>query len=126
MKTDNEPLRAISPEIQLLLEPEVKYILAVETSATMVNMEMWKWVNKAVQKFIRYDLPINTEVGVVSFNNVSKVENKLELLTSESKERIADTVPGKYQLSTSDHRLPLCQLFKKDSAPLYNPLAFKQ
>ena len=51
----------------MLFQPEVKYILAVETSAAMVNLEMWKWVNKAVQKFIRYDLPSNTEVGVVSF-----------------------------------------------------------
>ena len=62
MKTDNEPMRAISPEIVLIQEPEVKYILAVETSADMGDRDNWKWVNKAVQKLIRYDLPTNTQV----------------------------------------------------------------
>ena len=67
VKTDNEPMRAISPEIVLIQEPEVKYILAVETSADMGDRDNWKWVNKAVQKLIRYDLPTNTQVfGVLT------------------------------------------------------------
>ena len=104
MKTDNEPMRAITPEIKLILEPEVKYILAIETTAAMGHRDGWKWVNKAAQKLLRYDLEGGTQVGVVSFSNVTRVENKMEVLTEESREKIADTIPGKYQLSHNNIR----------------------
>ena len=40
----------------------------------------------------------------MSFSNVSRIEAGLETVTGESRERIADTVPGKYQLAESDDR----------------------
>ena len=104
VKTDNEPHRAIKPEIKLISEPQVKYVLAIETSASMGVRDNWKWVNKAVQKLIRYDLLTNTPIAIVSFNNESKVENHLELVSDEARERIADTIPGKYQLAESQGR----------------------
>ena len=104
VKTDNEPLRAIKPEIKLISSPQVKYVVAIETSASMGIRDNWKWVNKAVQKLIRYDLPTNTPIAIVSFNNQSKVENHLEPLTDDARERIADTIPGKYQLAQTEGR----------------------
>ena len=104
VKTDNEPLRAIAPEIKLISEPQVKYVLAIETSASMGIRDNWKWVNKAVQKLIRYDVPTNTPIAIVSFNNESKVENHLEVLTDDARERVADTIPGKYQLAQTEGR----------------------
>ena len=104
VKTDNEPLRAIAPEIKLISEPQVKYVLAIETSASMGIRDNWKWVNKAVQKLIRYDVPTNTPIAIVSFNNESKVENHLETLTDSARERVADTIPGKYQLAQTEGR----------------------
>ena len=35
--TDSEPLRAIRPEIRLIWESDVKYVLAIETSAGMAE-----------------------------------------------------------------------------------------
>ena len=35
--TDSEPLRAISPELSLIWESDVKYVLAIETSAGMAE-----------------------------------------------------------------------------------------
>ena len=103
MKTDNEPMRAITPEIRLILEPEIKYVLAIETTAVMGERDNWKWVNKAAQKLIRYDMADNSQVAVVSFSNVTRIENGLERVTVESRERMADTIPGKYQLV--DHNI---------------------
>ena len=40
----------------------------------------------------------------MSFSNVTRIEAGLETVTGESRERIADTVPGKYQLAESDDR----------------------
>ena len=104
MKTDNEPMRAIRPEIKLILEAEVKYILAIETTAAMGHRDGWKWVNKAAQKLLRYDLASGSKVAVVSFNNVTRVENKMEVLSEQTREKIADTIPGKYQLSDNNIR----------------------
>jgi len=112
VKTDNEPMRAIVPDIRLIREPEVKYVLAIETSQAMLEGDSWKWVNKAAQKLIRYDLPVNTSISIVSFNNVTKVENHLEVLTEEARERIADTIPGKYQIANNDNR-NVVRLFQK-------------
>ena len=96
-------MRAITPEIRLILEPEIKYVLAIETTAVMGERDNWKWVNKAAQKLIRYDMADNSQVAVVSFSNVTRIENGLERVTVESRERMADTIPGKYQLV--DHNI---------------------
>ena len=96
-------MRAITPEIRLILEPEIKYVLAIETTAVMGGRDNWKWVNKAAQKLIRYDMADNSQVAVVSFSNVTRIENGLERVTVESRERMADTIPGKYQLV--DHNI---------------------
>ena len=40
----------------------------------------------------------------MSFSNETRIEAGLETVTGESRERIADTVPGKYQLTASDDR----------------------
>ena len=96
-------MRAITPEIRLILEPEIKYVLAIETTAVMGERDNWKWVNKAAQKLIRYDMADNSQVAVVSFSNVTRIENGLERVTVESRERMADSIPGKYQLV--DHNI---------------------
>ena len=57
--------------------------------------DTWKWVNKAVQKLIRYDLREGSTVSIVSFSNVTRIEARMEAVSGESRERIADTLPGK-------------------------------
>ena len=65
------------------------------SNQSLFNRDTWKWVNKAVQKLIRYDLREGSNVAIVSFSNVTRVEAGMEAVTRESRERIADTVPGK-------------------------------
>ena len=52
------------------------------------------------QALLRYDLISGAEVGVVSFTNVTRVEHEMARLDTETvREKVADTVPGKYQLA---------------------------
>ena len=73
----------------------------------------WKWINKAAQKFIRYDLPVNSNLAIVTFSNNSKVEHGMVQVHSDQvRARLADTIPDKYHLSRSDKRCVLCAMQK--------------
>ena len=47
----------------------------------MSKLELWKWVSKAVHKFIRNDLPAQSKVAVVTFSNDSSIEHNLGMYT---------------------------------------------
>jgi calcium-activated chloride channel regulator 4 len=102
--------KRIDPEITVVREPETQYVLIIETSASMDNHNQWKWINKAAQKFIRYDLPLHTNLAIVTFSNDSKLEHSMSAIHSdEARARLADTVPDKYHLSHSgDVKCLLC------------------
>ena len=111
IKTDNEPLRAILPELRVVKEPRVQYVLAIETTASMEDNEDWKWVNKAAQKLIRYDLPVNSEISVLTFSNITRVEHPLvKLVDEDTRAKVADTIPGKYRLASHNMRCVACVL----------------
>ena len=86
------------PEIVFVTRARPRHVLAIQTTENM--MTRIKWVNKAAQALIRYDLTDITEMGVVTFNNVTRTEHSMVTLdTEEQREKVADTVPGKYQLA---------------------------
>ena len=90
-------------------EPEAQYVLIMETSASMDSHNQWKWVNKAAQKFIRYDLPLHSNLAIVTFSNQSRVAHVMSAIHSdEARARLADTVPDKYHLSHTDVKCLLC------------------
>ena len=103
----------IDPKFNIVREPLEQYVLVMETSRSMDNHEQWKWINKAAQKFIRYDLPVNSNLGIVTFSNSSKVEHSMVQVHSDQvRARLADTIPDKYHLSRSEKRCVLCSLQK--------------
>ena len=66
------------PEFEVIREPQQQYVLVMETSASMDSREQqWGWISKAAQKFIRYDLPVNSNLAIVTFSNTSKVEHSM-------------------------------------------------
>ena len=70
-----------------------------------------KWVNKAAQAMIRYDMQTESNIAVVTFNNQTKVEHSMTKLDSEDiREKVADTVPGKYQLVEHNDSCVRCML----------------
>ena len=55
----------------------------------------WKWINKAAQKFIRYDLPVNSNLAIVTFSNESKVEHNMVQVHSDQVSFWTHIVMGK-------------------------------
>ncbi len=53
----------LPPNVNLraVREPKVKYVLLMESSSSMIKQNLWKWVSKAAQKFIRHDLKDHTK-----------------------------------------------------------------
>ena len=85
----------------------------METSMSMDIDEQWKWINKAAQKFIRYDLPVNSNLAIVTFSDTAKVEhNMVQVHSDQVRARLADTIPDKYHLSKSDKRCVKCAVKK--------------
>ena len=95
-------------EFAVVRRPLPKYVLLIETSAAMAGV--WKHVRKAAQNLIRYELPDNTNLAIVTFNNESRVEHQLGSLTSKrERARMADTVPDSpNKLSRSRERCVVC------------------
>ena len=84
--------RSLVPTFHIVREPAPKYVLLIETSSAMANN--WKWVRKAVQNLLRYELPDNSNVAIVTFNSETRIESKLASLASDSaRARVADTIP---------------------------------
>ena len=103
----------LEPTVEIVREPMQQYVLVMETSASMDRLGQWKWINKAAQKFIRYDLPVNSNLAIVTFSNTSKVEHPMVQVHSDQvRSRLADTIPDRYHLARSDQRCVLCSLQK--------------
>lgn len=99
----------IRPLFQVVRRARPRHVVAIQTTADMINHI--KWVNKAAQAMIRYDMMDNSQLSVVSFNNVSKVEHGMVELTGEAvRETVADTIPGKYQLAGHNQTCITCML----------------
>jgi len=91
---------------------------------------LWQWVHKAAQKFIRYDLADNSRLAIVSFSNDSVVQHSLAVLSDERSRaryeklatlyllkkrnqwifyRLADTIPDKYKVQRNpNQRCVIC------------------
>ena len=103
----------LDPEISVVRQPETQYVLLIETSSLMDTDLKWKWMNKAAQKFIRYDLPVNSNLAIVTFSDTAKVEhNMVQVHSDQVRARLADTIPDKYHLSKSTEQCVLCAVQK--------------
>jgi hypothetical protein len=98
--------------LNIVRKPLSKYVLALETSGAMNKMERWKWIHKATQKLIRYDLPVDANMAIVTFgassgngstsSSTARVEHSMvQVSGNEVRARLADTIPDKYHLSRS-------------------------
>ena len=106
-------VREPSPKYVLILESSSsmieqnlwKWVHKSETSASMDRLGQWKWINKAAQKFIRYDLVDKSRLAIVTFSEESKVQHPLATLSDErSRARMADTIPDKYKVQRSPNQ----------------------
>merc|ERR1719317_1313061 len=98
----------IPPVFDIVRQLLPKYVLLIETSRAMSGV--WKWVRKACQNLMKYELPDNTEVAIVTFNSEGVVGHNLTLLTSEKvRSRLADTIPDSpHRLSRTNVNCVIC------------------
>ncbi len=88
------------PTMTVVREPEPQYVLVMETTEAMDAHGQWRWVNRAAQKFIRYDLPDDARVAIVGFSNTSEIRSEMTRVRDlDTRARLADSVPDKYHLS---------------------------
>lgn len=95
------PPRVVS--VRVVRRPYPKYVLVMESSSSMNKFGLWKWISKAAQKFIRYDLPSSSQIAIVTFSNVSVVRHSLAEL-GEERNGIADSIPDKYKVQRSSNK----------------------
>merc|ERR1711892_1144731 len=109
---DSDKEKDLRPEIRIVREPLTKYVLALDTSAPMSVNDNWQWIEKAAAKFIRYDLPVNSLLAILTFSCPAvAIEHPLVEVTSNAvRAGLADTIPGKYHLSTTAGTAMACML----------------
>ena len=105
---ENQLQRSLIPRFDIVREPLPKYVLIMETSSALADV--WKWVRKSTQNLIRYEVPDNSNLAVVTFNSDSRVEHRMVQLTMESvRSRMADTIPDSpNKLDTSTEGCVTC------------------
>ena len=94
---------ALPPRIDVVTEPPPSIVLVMEITPSMTDNDDWKYINKAAHKLIKYDLPDDTRLAVVSFTNESRVEAPLTMLRG-SRGHLADIIPDKYRLGSEEAR----------------------
>lgn len=101
----------LTPEISIVRDPLPHYVLVLEKSAQLDLNDQWKWINKAAQKFIRYDLPVNSNLGIFSFSEKTKMEQRpIQITGDDVRTNLADIIPEKYHLSSSNQSCVSCAI----------------
>ena len=89
---------SLEPVVRLVRRPMARWVLAIESSQAV--SPHWAWVRKAAHKFIRADLPVNSQLALLTFSSDVRVEHGLVSLTSGAvRGAVADSLPGRYHLA---------------------------
>ena len=90
----------MKPRLEFMQKKEEQLIFLLKTSSSI--REGWKFLAKAVNKLILYELPSSAWAGLATFSSFhSSLLAVATTLTSLSRPGLADLVPDKYQLATS-------------------------
>ena len=98
------------PEIKFAKKMKEHIVIVLETAETIELQGHWKFLAKAVKNLILYDLSDDTQVGLVTFSSSGRVEVPLTRLEPGTRPRVADIVPDKYRLASTDIRCVECGL----------------
>ncbi|TRY61771.1 hypothetical protein TCAL_12265 [Tigriopus californicus] len=98
------------PKFTVVRDPQTSYVLLMDASSSMIHNDVWRWVSKAAQKFIRYDLNRGARMALVSFSDSAVVAHPMITLEDDkSRRRLSDTIPDKYKVQrNSDKRCVIC------------------
>ena len=99
-----------APEIKFVRQLRERIVIVLETAKTLEQRGQWKFLAKAVKNLILHDLPENSEVGLVTFSSSGRIEVPLTKMDAVTRPRVADIVPDKYRLASTDLRCVECGL----------------
>ena len=95
------------PQIRIVKKPSAKYVLVLETSSDMESNDDWYLINRASQKFIKFDLQDTAEIAIVTYSNVSRLEAPLTKVGG-SRAKLTDIIPDKYSLGADRGHCMFC------------------
>ncbi|GLV34560.1 hypothetical protein CBL_09041 [Carabus blaptoides fortunei] len=84
-----------TPTIVFKRQSLTRYVLVIEDTNEMMIRESWTYLRNAIRKWAVYDLPSNTEVGLVMANesSASKLLNISSLIKSNVRDLVASNIP---------------------------------
>ncbi|KAL1379017.1 hypothetical protein pipiens_015208 [Culex pipiens pipiens] len=95
-----------TPKFSYKTRKSTRYVIIIDETLDMQLRESWSFLRSAIRKWVVYDLPANTEVGMVLANDTA-TEKMLQispLYIQENKDLVASFIP----YSPSDSRQPAC------------------
>ncbi|XP_055587922.1 calcium-activated chloride channel regulator 1-like [Uranotaenia lowii] len=95
-----------SPKFSYKTRKSTRYVIIIDETLDMQLRESWSFLRSAIRKWVVYDLPGNTEIGMVLANDTAteKMLQISSLHVQENKDLIASFIP----YSPSDSRQPAC------------------
>lgn len=108
----NSQITDTTPKITYKRQNATRYVLIIENTKDMLQRESWSYLRFAVRKWALFDLPENTEVGVVLMNETGsqKVLNILSMKSSADRfaNRNRDMVSSSIPYTPGDSGQPAC------------------
>ncbi|XP_053698600.1 calcium-activated chloride channel regulator 2-like [Sabethes cyaneus] len=95
-----------TPKFSYKTRKSTRYVIIIDETLDMQLRESWSFLRSAIRKWVVYDLPANTEVGMVLANDTAteKMLQISSLYIQENKDLVASFIP----YSPSDSRQPAC------------------
>lgn len=90
-----------TPRISYKKQNLTRYVLVIENTKDMLQRESWNYLRFAVRKWAVYDLPDNTEVGLVLMNdtgsqkvlNLMSLRSSMDRLINRNRDLVASSIP---------------------------------
>lgn len=90
----NNQITNTTPKITYKKQRLTRYVLVVENTKDMSQRESYQFLKNAVRKWALFDLPENSEVGLVLTNNTGSIRRDLmSMKTNVFRDRIASALP---------------------------------
>lgn len=108
----NSQITDTTPKITYKKQNLTRYVLIIENTKDMLQRESWSYLRLAVRKWAVFDLPENTEIGVVLMNETGS-QKALSILSLKSfgdrlADRNRDMVSSNIPYTPGDSSQPAC------------------
>lgn len=99
-----------TPKIVYKIKRLTRYVVIIENTKDMLQRESWSYLRNAIRKWAVYDLPENTEVGIVLMNDTGsqKILNIVSLKPTSDRVLPRDLVSSSIPYTPGDSNQPAC------------------